>query len=344
MTAANVLVMVHGMTTNPDACSPFGDYEQFWERLCASNRQLRGKMVKQIGIHWGHEIPTLSGSDKSIAKNWGYDQSTHGGVQKDEELTYAQKVLGNRVNYDAVRTDPDPNNILLPGLFGIGTEIGLPVIRSKLLMPIRENIILRGFGDAVYYCSTDGERAVRKTAYKQILTQITQIKSHDTIRLHIVGHSLGVTVAHDLLYGLFAKDHKPDFVLENQGDPDSEKLFSEWRGKAQSGKLILGSFISCASQIPLFTMRKQTMVDILYNDGLFHAEDIGIVGSDIRWINFYDIDDMLGFPTRRLYTPNVAIREIQVDCGDTPEGAHMGYWENETVIRETAQLLYQNCG
>ena len=30
--------------------------------------------------------------------------------------------------------------------------------------------------------------------------------------------------------------------------------------------------------------------------------------------------------------------DIQVDVGDTPQSAHTGYWKNETVIRETAQL------
>jgi hypothetical protein len=31
---------------------------------------------------------------------------------------------------------------------------------------------------------------------------------------------------------------------------------------------------------------------------------------------------------------------LQVGVGDTPQSAHTGYWKNETVIRETAQLFY----
>jgi len=44
--------------------------------------------------------------------------------------------------------------------------------------------------------------------------------------------------------------------------------------------------------------------------------------------------------SRNLYRPNDAMMDIQVDAGDTPQSAHLGYWKNETVIRETAQLFY----
>lgn len=38
-----------------------------------------------------------------------------------------------------------------------------------------------------------------------------------------------------------------------------------------------------------------------------------------------------------------AIVEVQVDCGDTPVGAHTAYWDNPEVIRPTAELLLANC-
>ena len=82
------------------------------------------------------------------------------------------------------------------------------------------------------------------------------------------------------------------------------------------------------------------MIDKLFNHGGLDPADIGVVSSGIQWKFFYDIDDVLGFASRNLYSPNNAIMDIQVDSGDLPPSAHAGYWENEVVIRETAKLFY----
>jgi hypothetical protein len=58
---------------------------------------------------------------------------------------------------------------------------------------------------------------------------------------------------------------------------------------------------------------------------------------------FYDADDVLGYPSRGLYEPNGAIKEFQVGTGAMPEKAHDGYWKNETVIKEVAELIESNC-
>ena len=106
----------------------------------------------------------------------------------------------------------------------------------------------------------------------------------------------------------------------------------------------MGSLASVASQLPIFVMRKQELVDRLFNERRLDPSVIGIKAAErIRWKNFYDIDDVLGFPTRRLYEPNAAIKEFQIDCGDQPGSAHTEYWENDTVIRETANLFDDNC-
>jgi hypothetical protein len=103
-------------------------------------------------------------------------------------------------------------------------------------------------------------------------------------------------------------------------------MFKKWRKKAQEGRLKLGGLVSAASQLPLFVMRKPQMVDILFNDGYFQPKDIGVVNADqIQWKIFYDVDDMLGFPTRRMYRPDDAILEVQVDSGDDPGTAHTAY-------------------
>ncbi len=78
-------------------------------------------------------------------------------------------------------------------------------IRENLFIGVRESIILRGFGNVLYYCSLEGETAIRRVVYDQILTQLDAVSDADEVRLHIFGHILGVTLTHDFLYGLFAE-------------------------------------------------------------------------------------------------------------------------------------------
>ncbi len=322
----NVLVMIHGMVPDRRPASPFEAYETFYEELAT----VRWNLPELIGdnkiyVEWGHEL-----------ENMPPDQ-----LRDDQKLTRSQYFINDRVSYDAVRTDQSPNNVLLSGLFG--QDYGIPGVRNLITL-IRENIIHFGIGDVVYYCSPEGERQVRSVVYEQVLTQLDKFADEPFVRLHIVAQSVGVTLSHDFLYGLFAKHHDPDFVEDKQGSQKSVELFKKWRDKALSNKLQLGTLISTASQMPVFMMRKQHLVDKFFNQELLDPADIGIVDQKtVRWLIFYDIDDILGFSTRRLYHPTGAIKEIQVDSGDLPHRAHLDYWKNQTVIRETADLIYRNC-
>jgi hypothetical protein len=90
-------------------------------------------------------------------------------------------------------------------------------------------------------------------------------------------------------------------------------------------------------------MRTQHLVDTLFNQELLDPAVIGILDqSTTHWLIFYDIDDVLGYATRRLYYSTPAIKDIQLDTGDWPDKAHHRYWENGTVIRETAKLILAN--
>jgi hypothetical protein len=173
------------------------------------------------------------------------------------------------------------------------------------------------------------------------------------VRLHLFGHSLGVTVAHDFLYGLFTEKSEPNFLTE--GPKDLADRLRTWREKRRKHELSLGAFVSAASQLPLLVMRKQKLVDLLYDAKVASSAgkpaigidpaDIGVAATDrVQWKIFYDTDDLLGFATRGLYTladgkAHPAIADVQVNSGCEPLGAHTGYWTDETVIRETAELV-----
>jgi hypothetical protein len=286
-----------------------------------------------IGVIWGHEQP-------------GEENKAPDDLQADRQLTRAQNFINDRIAYDNLVKDPDPNNVTMSLFKGSGIDFPLltPMVRG-LVVGLRESIVTRGLGDVLYYTSAEGECHVRKTVYRQVLGQLERYLDEPEVRLHLIGQSLGVTLTHDFLYGLFNPKvgYTPDFIKQEQGDPEDRKRFELWRNKAQNGTLKLGSLTSAASQLPLFLMRKQELVNQLANKQFINARNIGIVDSDrIQWQLFYDVDDLLGFGTRRLYNCDRAIAEYQVDTGDNPGDAHTAYSNNFSVVEKTAQLLLIN--
>ena len=342
MSPVNILIMIHGMIPDAIPKSPFESsadgkylgYNDFIQFLIAKQPELRNIFNDRfIGVKWGHEQP-------------GEENKATDALQADRQLTRAQNFINQRIAYDNLVKDPDKNNVTMSLFKGSGSDFPLltPMVRW-LVVGLRESIVTRGLGDVLYYTSAEGECHVRKTVYKQVLEKLERYRDEPEVRIHLIGQSLGVTLTHDFLYGLFNPklDYIPGFIEQEQGEPEDIKRFGLWREKAQNGTLKLGSLTSTASQLPLFLMRKQELVNQLANERPIDAKNIGILDSDrIQWQLFYDVDDLLGFGTRRLYNCERAIVEYQVDTGDNPGDAHTAYWNNSFVVEKTAELLLIN--
>ena len=301
----NVLAMIHGMIPDAGPSSPYPTYNEFWNALCGSQPSLRGLISDRVYVQWGHDLPGLLPAD----------------LRPDQKLGPAQRFAGGVVSYTEVKTAPSRYNVIR----GDFNSIVIP--RSWGVQPLREGIVLRGLGDVMYYCSPEGERQVRRVVYEQILIALNPFVDAEEVRLHLFGHSLGVALTHDFLYGLFAPEHEPDFVRDQQGSDEAVRLFVLWRQKAKDKKLRLGSLASAASQLPLFAMRKQKLVDKLAAQELLEPRVIGIEERGrVQWKIFYDVDDIFAFATRNLYKPSTAIMDIQVDCADWPPAAHTAYY------------------
>ena len=185
MANRHVLVLIHGLITSPVPRDHQSMYQGFTDRLILSEPSLAGKLDKHIFVEWGHQA--AGGTN----------------LRADERLTSAESFLAKMVDYESLRHRFHPNNKLLSDW-----SLFFPI--RGVLGTIRESLVLFGLGDAIYYCSSDGEFAVRRAVYGQVLDEI-QPYENDNVYLHVVGHSLGTTVAYDLLYGLFAP-------LSNWGD------------------------------------------------------------------------------------------------------------------------------
>lgn len=331
-TPINILIMIHGMSPANQPRSPLDFYEPFWRALVEEAPQLKEIFPnKFIAVEWGHELPKTPPPELSE-------------LRTDQKLMRSQNFLRSRVSWEEIQKDNHPNNITMEKLPNDRQDFPRlsPAIR-QLIIGLRESVMVSGFGDVIFYCSHEGETFIRQVVYGQVLEQLTPYENAEQVRLHLVGQSLGVTLCHDFLYGLFAPNHEPDFY--EQGLVEHVSQFRRWRNKAQNGQLVLGSLTSTASQLPLFAMRKPKIIETLAAEKLLDATNIGVVEQDrAKWKIFYDIDDLLGFGTRRLYKSSNAIMEFQVDSSDNPGDAHNDYWGNPTVIRETAKLLLLNTG
>lgn len=325
MSTTNVLAMIHGMTPDPEPPSPVKQFDDFWKRLIAWRPELSQKIQHRVSVVWGHKWP---------------DAPRPPG--EDEVLSRVQKIVSERVRYENVKGDPHPNNVVMKGLFG--RDYGIPIFRG-VMQALREQLVQFGLGDVVYYTASDGEAHVRKTVYEQVLQALEPHRDATDVRLHLIGQSLGVTICHDFLYGLFnTSGDEPHFVTHAQGSEQAREMYEFWRERARpDGGLKLGTFIGTASQLPLFVLRKQHLIERLDQGELLDVSQIGVRPADpVQWLLFYDIDDVLGFATRRLYQDCPGVKEIQVDSGDEPLSAHTKYWTNETVVRESAELLVTN--
>lgn len=333
----NILIMIHGMIPSADTKSHLEDYKIFWQKLEQTEPRLKNLFES------GFSHPDSNQKFSFIGVEWGHEPERQGGtLRNDQKLTDAQNFVNEQVSYNNLLKIPDDNNVTLRPFDSRGFLLGAA---RGLFIDLRESIVTRGFGDVIYYTSSEGEKNVRSTVYHQVLVQLDKYLDEPEVQFHLIGQSLGVTLTHDFLYGLFNTDpnYKPGFIEQQQGSSEDRKRFQQWRDKAQNGQLKLGSLTSTASQLPLFVMRKQNLVDSLSKGELLKAANIGIVEANkIKWKLFYDVDDIIGFASRRLYDLGNAIMDIQVDSADNPAKAHTEYWGRPQVIEETAELLLIN--
>lgn len=339
----NVLFFVHGLMLTDKPVPEGKQYDLLWEP------------VKQ-------QYNLSQRIDEIVRVNWGqYLEETYA-PRLDERINQAEKFISDKLNFDRLRQNPSPNNIIIGGM---GGDFSLQPWWRLLVKPLREQLLLRGFGDAVYYLGEEGRIAIQLAVYRQVLgvlekyrPQIEQgIERRETklkVRLHAIGTSLGTAIVNDFLHGLFsntgyriqthpeeAKEPKivTSDVLEEEKQQTVER-YQFWRLAAEKKSIELGSIVTMASQLPILLLRSQRVVDSFANEQTLPADEIGIPrdSKEILWKIFYDIDDLLAFPVRPLFGEYPGIQDIQVDVGDGLR-THTSYWQNGKIHEEVAELL-----
>lgn len=353
MTTKNILVFVHGMMPEDIPHSAISVYEQLWNSVKNLDNTLGQRVDFEdiVKVEWGH-----------------YDSRP----SPDEKINIAERFIAEKIDNKIIAENPGLKNLsLLQNIMNLPRGHHPSEITRPYLHYLRQTILLRGLGDAVYYCGEQGKIAVQVAVYAPILQRLEyyRLEEPDTrIRLHIIAHSLGVTIATDFLYGLFSpttinfenerkkrnfenerkKRQDPTLFIKEARDENLEHFRKEviarykfWRDPKNASRLELGSIVSLASQLPLLLLSKQFVVDKLFAGRTLSPEYIGIPDNtnQIIWKIFYDLDDLLAFPTGFLYGDHRAIKDYPVDSGNYPSTAHADYWKSPEVHKEVAELL-----
>ena len=201
--------------------------------------------------------------------------------------------------------------------------------------PLREFMVSFA-GDAVAYQPVPGDRGIYDKVH-QVAARTFRALSEEAgpkAPLCVIAHSLGTVIASNYLYDL--QTHPTKKLI-------ADHVLAEMRPTPLEKGETLTLFYTLGSPIALWGLRYPDYgkpVQVPSPDLARHWP--GIVGE---WVNFYDKDDVLGYPLKKVnaaYGESVT-RDRAVDVGSIWTGwtpmSHEGYWTDKKVTRPIARAL-----
>lgn len=193
----------------------------------------------------------------------------------------------------------------------------------------RRNIVINAFGDAIAYagCFTQGSWAYDAIhrAIARDLETLAELAGNDRAPLVLLTHSLGCQIMSNYLW-----DHR--------NGPDDKRFGRSALARGDT----LAMWITFGCNIPLFLLAR-------HEDEVHPVGVPGVLARSaftrtppkeaLRWYNYYDPDDLLGFPLRGLpgFADCVA-EDVAIDTG-TIIGAHMDYWTDNAFTKPVTEHL-----
>lgn len=200
---------------------------------------------------------------------------------------------------------------------------------GKMDFPRLRDFAIDFVADALAYQPTPGDRSAYDGIHRVFAQTIHRLaeKAGPTAPLCIIAHSLGTVISSNYIYDLQIEPYRAiisPIVKEAITDTPIE------RGETLTLLYTLGSPIALWSlRYDNFGRPIQVPAPQLPH---YYPELTG------EWVNFYDKDDVVGFPLRTLNDQYAVVvsEDRQVNVGDFPTNitpaAHMGYWTDQDVI------------
>ncbi|XEC95763.1 chemotaxis protein [Paenibacillus tarimensis] len=201
----------------------------------------------------------------------------------------------------------------------------------KLNYNLLRRFVIHYLADAIAYqpVETQGQNydAVHDTI-SQALNRLSS-KAGPAAPLCVISHSLGTIIASNYFYDLqYPSSRQPGII--NPSSP------------LENGHT-LTLFYSFGTTLPLWSLRYQDF-DKPIHVPCQHAKKY-YPGLEGEWVNYYDKDDILGYPLR-IVDPayeNCVKEDIEINVGNWLTSwnpfCHNGYFTSETIIRRIAENL-----
>lgn len=190
---------------------------------------------------------------------------------------------------------------------------------SSLDQKIIRRILLMNLSDALAYANNPTDKnSFYRSAHEKVRDAIDQLEAElgDGVPVAVVAHSLGCKVIFD-----YVCDAQTGAGIWKGGKPPSEfqKLTN------------LRVLITTGCNLPLFESAVPATEQNFFR-----------VNKNFQWINFYDRDDLLGWPLRPL---GGRFKDIVQDQERNKIGstltAHIKYWRDEKLNEEIARNIVE---
>ena len=198
---------------------------------------------------------------------------------------------------------------------------------GRLSNPLNiRNFLFHYLGDAIAYSASGSKKINEKiyTVFAETLKILAQ-EAAEKAPLCIIGHSLGGVIASDYIWDL--QKGNPIITIGNTALEQGETLTL---------------FYTLGTQIAIWSISHQDFGEPIK----VPSPKLGNHYSGLRgeWINFYDKDDVLGYPVQKInpaYSQVVIDREVNAGNIFTSWNplSHNGYWKDDEVIEPIAKAL-----
>lgn len=186
-------------------------------------------------------------------------------------------------------------------------------------------------GDSVAYAGTPNKsnglyHKIHRNIHETIEKLYIDLSKQDKPMI-IIAHSFGTQIISDYIWD------RQKAIRENTGDFLADNPF-------ESMQTLVGLF-TFGSCIPFFTLGYHPLQAIEFPIPQLPEE----WKSKARWFNFYDVDDVLGYPLKDLsesYNRSVHA-DIEVNVGNWLQSwnplCHFGYWRDDDCLNSIAEFI-----
>lgn len=178
-------------------------------------------------------------------------------------------------------------------------------------------LVITAISDAFIYESNFWKEKIRTRVLEKINPYINKNEP-----VTVVGHSLGSVVSFDTCY--FNSRHNKDW-------------------KKYSFKPT--NLITFGAPIALFSLELDKQGNQKYrympekNPDKVCEDAIQPIKDNGKWYNFFDAQDLIGYPLQELFKGKFNVQDYLVQTGTFPYIAHMQYWENDFIADKITDRL-----